>query len=151
MCKRLKVWHICFCFLTQGAHVPTYLDTCTPVFLRGDKFLFLSSCSSHPQLTPICARIDAGSHRRERSSCLRSAFSRPCADGRAECFDFLSFGAEIHEEDGVVHTCWNITQYQKTKIWLGIVLPATQHIRQCARAHWRRLKRPMCSCHTTFY
>lgn len=82
---------------------------------RVTQWKMYDSVRNHPQLTPICAPIDGGSRRRERSSCLCSAFRRPCADGRAECFDFLSFGVEIVEEDGVIRTCGNITQYQKTK------------------------------------
>lgn len=82
---------------------------------RVTQWKMYDSVRNHPQLTPICAPIDGGSRRREHSSCLCSAFRRPCADGRAECFDFLSFGVEIDEEDGVIRTCGNITQCQKNK------------------------------------
>lgn len=88
------------CFL-QTPPLPPRFFACGAL-LQGHTMKTTGLRRNHPQLTPICASTAAAT---AQSAPALPLPARPRADGRAECFDFLIFGVEIHEEVGVVRTC----------------------------------------------
>lgn len=113
---------------------------------------------SHPPVNSdfFCARIDGGSQGRD-ARCqlpllgLQSSLSVQMDEQNALIFlglETRSMRRMVSFAHAEISLATKKKKIKKSKYDARyIVLPDTQHIRQRARAHWCRLKRPMC-CHT---